>query len=875
MNLTIRFSDNTTETINLQELTGNTPSQQVNSTSNVQTSIPKPQDTTINKPLQSNGLLFNDKDLAKLNNTNMPDSNGLLFKNKDLAKLTGADVKSPDILGDIKELIGVSAIENTINDVNKLRDEYVDIDTITRQKITAEKANNANTIGQLLDTIWFKTTGNKEALDELNYIRQEQSKKIVDTLARLNPKVQIQARETNGIIEYFAKEGNKWRKLDYEWYKEFANNLDDSKTELVLGVAGGGVGAYYGKQAGNILSGAFEAWAGSKLKKAGKAGKYASKAIGEGIKWGATGIGTTIGSMLGTGSGAVADTLFAQQELGEALDYATAIQSGKEAAVYSAVLSAMAKPVFQTVGLGVKGISELTNHIVLGNINGARAALRAKTNLTEEQITQLTNEFTSIYGKTQGITKAADEVFVMGLRPENLPILEKAGKLGTSEGALKFVSGVGEEFVKEANSKINREGLKDAQDYLKLNKDNFSNLTKTPLYKQLVKGNINVDTMAKSLVDNVGAFDESYSRIINVLPKDLKADLENLVVAHTINKNSKMIDNFYAVNFSKIANELDKFKLSTHDAKVFHNTIKGSAKYIDNSYNLIPKLNAIPITPGSGIGTSIVSRFKTFGVNTMFKTFSIILGDNIAAAFHLGKMLDKPMEAKTYKDLAKALNMPEDEVLETTKQFRDTYYRATKGGSKQAGDDINTVNSTNVSSATASTQDNIINDTSKYEVGFPNNTSVITTTPPNTNAKPVNNPDLPNQPVANLQTQYDDLSINTDNSSRQILDDILKEKGAQYNINDTLDSIKRYLNPRAKKIIESLGSNKLGDINNIVKADIDLLKNIVSNKTGVVLDGFEANILLYKILTEIANDNIDDVALEAQTKAFPNGIKYK
>ncbi|EGP7985193.1 hypothetical protein I0O79_001536, partial [Campylobacter jejuni] len=295
MNLTIRFSDNTTETINIQELTGNTSSQQVNSASNVQTSMSKSQDTTINKPLQSNGLLFNDKDLAKLNNTNMPDSNGLLFKDKDLAKLTGADVKSPDILGDIKELIGVSAIENTINDINKLRDEYVDIDTITRQKITAEKANNANTIGQLLDTIWFKTTGNKEALDELNYIRQEQSKKIVDTLARLNPKVQIQARETNGIIEYFAKEGNKWRKLDYEWYKEFANNLDDSKTELVLGVAGGGVGAYYGKQAGNILSGAFEAWAGSKLKKAGKVGQYASKAIGEGIKWGATGIGTTIG----------------------------------------------------------------------------------------------------------------------------------------------------------------------------------------------------------------------------------------------------------------------------------------------------------------------------------------------------------------------------------------------------------------------------------------------------------------------------------------------------------------------------------------------------------------------------------------------------
>lgn len=717
---------------------------------------------------------------------------------------------------------------------------------LARKAQQAEKANAQNYIKEHLANIIYNITDNEEGLKNLEKLRIDNANKIVDTLSNFTD-MEIEARDYNGEIKYIAKDKDgKETEITQNWVKDFLGNLADAKGETALGTAGGLAGYKKGKDLGKKAGSIVEKASGVLTKKIPFAGKYISKGLGKLTDWSIRSIGSGGGAALGASVGAFADTLNAQFNIGQQLDLAKGIDNAEDAAKMSLALGILTKPFFAGVSLSSKGLKNLISFFGTGNINGARALLKAEADMSDEQIKQFTQEFENVFGELKGMTKTQKDIYLLSLLPQNIGKLERASKHAYGIETKNFLNDLGKEITKKSESLYTKEAVTEFRDFIK-----DSNLPKTSLKKSIIKDSATVDSITESLLKQVDSLENNYKEIMNSLSPKLRKNIEGALLHKLLNKNTTMVNGKYGINFKNMADTLDKIDLKSSEAKEFANVIKGSSKLINNSYDILSSLSkeTLPITVG--IANTPFARLRTFFSNRFYQNFlAPLTGADMAVIANLKILLDKPMNKVAFDDLAKKLNINKKEAEEIGKEFRENVIKQQE---LVKNIDQNMPIQGQVLDNIANTQTKATYRTKKEDIFnmYPKETQFI------------------------KDYSTENSSQSTFSTSKDLVNSLLIERNPEADLNIIMDDLYRSSTKRTKDIISKLGRGLLKDtaIPKILQKDILKNKSILKNN-GIIVDDIEATILTNQLIKDTAENNADTIAYK-RSLAELNKERYR
>lgn len=843
----------------------NTPPTQDNNTTAVADwyAPPTPQETEVNTQVNTiapPAPMLQTQDGTLVANPNFAEQEASYQKatNPNYNQPTEKDLWAKENVGNTLAEVVNKSVEDTfkwftgdaIRNFDEIENEYEKIrndEVFNRNKIIAMKASGGNTLINGLKAVWFENTGNTKGLVQLMKQNDELQAKTLQTLENVFKGSKFKAEyDEDGDLNYYVAMKDGWRPLNRNIMQEMLATVDINKAEMALGLVGGNVGAAYGKIAGKAINAPIQA-AASKLKKLPIASKVVEYA-GKGIEKLTTGAGTAIGSALGIGAGSIIDTLDAQIRLSQDLNFAAGIDNAEDAIVASAMISAAYKPAMY----GVTGTSKLFRrgavYLATGNLPAARAYLKAHTNMTDSQIAKFTDDFQEIYGNFGHTLRVTQETTALGFKPQNIQSVAESAGVNAKDNLTKFLSSQGELFQQQAN-KLVGDDLINSSELIKQSvaKNPYlrspSGLGNTGLIKGIMKETAQADDIAKAIANSATAVDKNYyNSLYTNIPANLQSRVEGLVINSLLSKNTTKLPNgSIGIDFTQLSKDLAKVPFKSKEAKEYTSVAAGSAKYLDNSTNLLRAINKTGTTfSGSSITGNPIIRLKNFLANNLFvKLISQYLGENIAVKQNLVKLMNNPMEKKTWDDMVKHFPITQAEKDAMGKEFRENVARQQQEAAfnKQVQEQTQGI--------PAATQANIAE------------------TMPNTGVR---------------QTMEDTtIPIQTDNSI-STLTEIMNAKGIDSSYAERAnDIIKKQMKKRIIDEVSKLGKGKIdvkaADI--LADKDTKIIGELLKREALVNLDkeGIELTLYSDQLVKEIIDDNIGEISAKQIDAVLPKAVK--
>lgn len=207
----------------------------------------------------------------------------------------------------------------------------------------------------------------------------------------------------------------------------------------------------------------------------------------------------------------------------------------------------------------------------------------------------------------------------------------------------------------------------------------MKDLSSNVLYKALTKPQINHDKAVKAFADSL-AYEgpESFMQVMARLPDKTKRSVEGSVFKHYVGKNTvELSDELSAVNFPKLARDLDKLGFTTPEVRDMKRVVKELSEVFKNDVALAQVAWDSPAGRfRSNIATTVTGKVKMQLATHLFKIWQAIVptrgSDRLALTLQMRKVLDNPLDSKSINTLLKEL--PKDPQLDSLVKQRAIEY---------------------------------------------------------------------------------------------------------------------------------------------------------------------------------------------------------
>lgn len=184
------------------------------------------------------------------------------------------------------------------------------------------------------------------------------------------------------------------------------------------------------------------------------------------------------------------------------------------------------------------------------------------------------------------------------------------------------------------------------------------------LYKALTAPGITEDRVVNALTKYIGAEDDTFYRVMDKLPKNVRDRVEGTVLDNIVNKFTDGLEGGRrATHFPALAKELQKASWQSPKAKQVVRTINRMADVFKNDLHLAAVSGKINLPKfQSYLTTDPVMRMKYEAASHLFNFAKQLVpgdkADSLALATHAGKLLENPISEVSTRDLMRA--MPKD-----------------------------------------------------------------------------------------------------------------------------------------------------------------------------------------------------------------------
>lgn len=184
------------------------------------------------------------------------------------------------------------------------------------------------------------------------------------------------------------------------------------------------------------------------------------------------------------------------------------------------------------------------------------------------------------------------------------------------------------------------------------------------LYKALTAPGITEDRVVNALTKYIGAEDDTFYRVIDKLPKNVRDRVEGTVLDNIVNKFTDGLEGGRrATHFPALAKELQKASWQSPKAKQVVRTINRMADVFKNDLHLAAVSGKINLPKfQSYLTTDPIMRMKYEAASHLFNFAKQLVpgdkADSLALATHAGKLLENPISEVSTRDLMRA--MPKD-----------------------------------------------------------------------------------------------------------------------------------------------------------------------------------------------------------------------
>ena len=233
-----------------------------------------------------------------------------------------------------------------------------------------------------------------------------------------------------------------------------------------------------------------------------------------------------------------------------------------------------------------------------------------------------------------------------------------------------------------------QKGRKWYADWKQANKDyaEMKQLQRNVLFKSLTKPGVSERDIARTLIKYSPAIDDTFTEVMSRLSPKTQRLTENSMVDALVNKFTEgRKGEFRATDFPTLAEELQLYAFKTPEAKRIKEVVNRMAEVYKNDIKLAASSGKIQL-PGfqSYLTTDPVVRAKFEIASTVFnKVKSLAPGqqaNTLAMVDKVAKLLEKPLNAKTTKQVIDAVKDDQDLVAMINRFQQDV---AREGGSVQ------------------------------------------------------------------------------------------------------------------------------------------------------------------------------------------------
>ena len=200
-------------------------------------------------------------------------------------------------------------------------------------------------------------------------------------------------------------------------------------------------------------------------------------------------------------------------------------------------------------------------------------------------------------------------------------------------------------------------------------------LEKNVLFKLLTRKGVKDETVVNGLTKYISVADETWSDVMNQLPKTARTTVEGATVHALVNKHT-MGEGFEAINFPTLSNELENITFTTPDARALKASIGELARVFKNDVQIAKRTGTITMpTVNQGLTDNPVIKAKYSFMAKLWtqsqKFFPGKDGRHAAMLAKAAKMLANPLNVKASRELMDELGSATTmagEILEVQKQ---------------------------------------------------------------------------------------------------------------------------------------------------------------------------------------------------------------
>lgn len=192
----------------------------------------------------------------------------------------------------------------------------------------------------------------------------------------------------------------------------------------------------------------------------------------------------------------------------------------------------------------------------------------------------------------------------------------------------------------------------------------MKDMEESVLYEALTTPGITESRVVNALTDYIGAEDDTFYRVMDKLPKNVRDRVEGTVLDNIVNKFTDGLEGGRrATHFPALAKELQKASWQSPKAKQVVRTINRMADVFKNDLHLAAVSGKINLPKfQSYLTTDPVMRLKYEAASHIFNFAKQLVpgdkADSLALATHAGRLLENPISEVSTRDLMRA--MPKD-----------------------------------------------------------------------------------------------------------------------------------------------------------------------------------------------------------------------
>ena len=202
----------------------------------------------------------------------------------------------------------------------------------------------------------------------------------------------------------------------------------------------------------------------------------------------------------------------------------------------------------------------------------------------------------------------------------------------------------------------------------------MKNLESNVLFKALTKATVNPDTAVKAIAKSMAYSDPStFMQVLGKLPVKARGNAEGAVMKFLAEKNSIGFEGgTQAINFPKLAEDLDKVGFTQKGARELKRVVKDMADVFKNDPQLSQATGSVPLPRfQNALTADLTAKAKYAVASSVFHSLKARVPFNVdakraAAIAHLSKLLDNPVDANSTRKLLSLLG--DDKELETAVQ---------------------------------------------------------------------------------------------------------------------------------------------------------------------------------------------------------------